>query len=211
VRAIAPVAAAWCALPLFSSCASAPPRVPRPAPVVESFAAAIRTDKPRAAYALLDGPLREEIPYERFLSRWRENRVELKGLAGRLDKAPAGPAARARVRLQSGETVVLALDGEGWRIEGGVLDALSLQTPLDTVLALRRALRRRDLPLLLRVLSRKHRAAWQAAFEEAIEATSDPLDLEVEINGDRAVVHTTGGGSITLAREAGRWRVLEVK
>jgi hypothetical protein len=67
------------------------------------------------------------------------------------------------------------------------------------------------LPALLRVLSRERRAAWLAAFEQSLERTSDPLALEVEVQGEQAVVHLVGGGEIHLKLEAGRWRVWDVR
>ena len=43
-----------------------------------------------------------------------------------------------------------------------------------------------------------------------LEATEDADDLEVEIQGNRARVRTTGGGTIELVRESGEWRVVDV-
>jgi hypothetical protein len=175
------------------------------------FTAALEHDQPQAAYALLDPELRGAIDRERFLRLWRENRAELAELGDRFGRTKAAAVARASAALEDGEQIALVLEDGRWRIAGGVLDAQALSTPLDTVAELRRALRRQSLPSLLRVLSRERRAAWAAAFEKSIEATSDPLDLRVEVNGDDAIVHLTGGGEIHLKREAGRWQVWDLR
>jgi hypothetical protein len=197
---------------LWVGCANRPPaRVPDPVETGARLTAALERDQPQAAYALLDPELRAELARERFLRLWRENRAELAELGERFSRTTAAAVARADAELEDGEQIALVLEDGRWHIAGGVLDAQALSTPLDAVAELRRALLRQSLPSLLRVLSRERRAAWAAAFEKSIEATSDPLDLRVEINGDDAIVHLTGGGEIHLKREAGRWQVWDLR
>jgi hypothetical protein len=205
--------AAWLALLLLhlAGCASAPARVPDPAATAARFVAALKGDQPDAAYALLDPELRASLGHKRFLALWRDNRAELRDLGARLSAIDVAPKARAHVALEDGERVALVLEDGRWRVQGGVLDAQALGTPLDAVAELRRALRRQSLPGLLRVLSRERRAAWFAAFEKSIEQTRDPLDLRIEVHGDEATVHLSGGGQIKLKREAGRWQVWDVR
>jgi hypothetical protein len=196
---------------MLIACAGAPPRVPDPAATATGFAAALKGDRPDAAFALLDPELRAALGRPRFLALWRENRAELHELGQRLSRIDLAAKARAEVALDDGERVALVLERGRWRLAGGVLDAQALGTPLDAVAELRRALRRQSLPGLLRVLSRERRAAWLAAFERSMEQTRDPLDLRVEVHGDEATVHLTGGGQIKLKREAGRWQVWDVR
>jgi limonene-1,2-epoxide hydrolase len=209
VRTLLPVFA-YLLLPVVS-CASAPAPVPSPAGTVERFTRAVKEDDPRAAYRLLDAEVREVVGRERFDALWKENRPELLDLADELERIAEQPVARARQPLAGDQTVVLVLEQGRWLLEGDVLDALALRTPLDTVAAFRLALQRRDLDSLLRVLSRSHRVAWEAAFEAAMEQTGDPLDLEVEIHDDRATIRTTGGGAIHLVREGGRLKIADVE
>lgn len=193
-------------------CGGAPPaKVADPATTARQFAAALRADDAETAYALLEPELREDLGRERFFSLWRENRAELRDLGERIARVDLAAKARAQVELEDGERVALVLEDGAWRVQGGVLDAQALGTPLDAVAELRRALRRQSLPGLLRVLARERRAAWMAAFEKSIAQTGDPLDLRVEINGDEATVHLTGGGEIKLKREAGRWQIWDVR
>jgi hypothetical protein len=196
----------------FLGCASASgARVPDPARTGDSLVSALRADDPRAAYGLLHPQLRATLSQARFTALWRDNRGEMLEFAERWTHTDAGRLAHARVSLADGEQPVLVLEQGQWRLEGGVLDAQALDTPLDAVAELRRALQRQSLPSLLRVLARERRAAWLAAFDKSMQQTRDPLDLQVEVHGDEAVVHLTGGGQVLLKREAGRWQVWDVR
>jgi hypothetical protein len=190
---------------------SAPARVPDPQLAAERFVRALRDDRPQAAYAMLDPELRALMPPARFELLWRDNRAEMQALAREIEATDSELLALARLPLQNGEQVVLVLEQGRWRIAGGSLAAQSPHTPPDAVASLRRALRRQSLPGLLRVLSRERRAAWLAAFEHSLEQTSDGMDLRVDVQGDEAVVHLSGGGQILLKREAGRWHVWDVQ
>ena len=186
-------------------------RVPDPVRPVTALARAIDRDRPGDAYALLDPKLRAQLTRTQFGQLWQQNRAELHELSQKLARVSLQADARARVELADGEQVVTNLEHGAWRIEGGVLDAQALSTPLDAVAELRRALQRQSLPGLLRVLSRERRAAWFAAFERSAQQTADPLDLRVEAHGDEAIVHLTGGGEIHLKKEAGRWQIWDVR
>jgi hypothetical protein len=159
---------------------------------------------------MLDPDARQGRTLEEHTALLRENQQELTAVGAALDQA--GPRARARaiVALSSGERVVLVLEDGGWRVDGGVLDAVGLNTPLDAIGALRRALMRRDLPSLETVLSRQTRAEWEDEIRRVVESTSDPADFEVEVDGNRAIVHA-GGGVIELVRESGGWHVVDVR
>jgi hypothetical protein len=67
------------------------------------------------------------------------------------------------------------------------------------------------LPAILRLLARERRAELEAAIESTLAGSEDPANVEVEENGDNAVVHLPGGGEIQLRREAGKWRLWDVK
>lgn len=205
----APLALALIAL---AGCASTPPaRVPEPGSTARAYFAAVKADNADAAYALLDPALRAELERERFDRLWRENRTEMLELAAAAERTDSQVVAHARAELADGEEVVLVLQEGQWRVAGGVVDAQALGSPMDAVIAMRRALKRQSLPSLLRVLSRERQAAWLASFEETMDRTSDPLDLRVEVSGDEAIVHTSDGGEIHLKREAGKWRVWDVR
>lgn len=186
------------------------PRVEGPASTVRSYAGALREGNAARAWALLDEDARRGRTEREHAALLAANHAEL-ARQGEALAEPTSIEARARVPLESGETVVLVLEDGHWRIDGGVLDAAGLGTPLDAVAAFRRALMRRDLQGIERALSRQTRAEWEEEVRRIVEATADPDDLDVEIEGNRARVRTTGGGSIELVRESGEWRVVDVQ
>lgn len=188
------------------------PRVAGPESAIRHYAEALeRADAP-SAWAILDEDARRGRTREEHAALMEANRVELAEQGRALARAAESDTAvaHAQVTLRTGETVVLVLEGGEWRIDGGVLDAAGLATPLDAVAAFRRALMRHDLPGVERVLSRQTRAEWEEEIRRVVESTEDADDLEVEIQGNHARVRTTGGGSIELVRESGEWRVVDV-
>ena len=104
----------------------------------------------------------------------------------------------------------MVLEEGRWFIDGGVISAPGLRSPMATVRAFRRALQRRSLPGVERVLARQPRAEVEDEIARILDETEDELDLEVEIRGNRARVRTTGGREITLVREAGEWRIVAI-
>lgn len=199
-------------LALTLGCATAP--APRGAnATLAAYVAAVRADDPHAAYVLLDAATRARTPEDAFARRMRESHAELllqvEALETSLARRPA--QVDARVDLDNGNRVVLVEEQGELRIASGVLDAPSLMTPEDAVLALRRALMRRSLSSVLRVLSQDARADVEAEIRDYLAATSDSLDLESDINGDEARVRLTGGRTVTLIREEGEWRVVDVE
>lgn len=203
--------ARWLALILLlSGCARTPPPVQPPSPTARRLAAALQQDEPEAAYRLLSPAVRREVSLQQFRRQWEENTAERRMLGKALQQA-APPRAHAAVVLENGERIPLVLEEGYWRLQGDVMNVAAMATPADAVAALRRALQRRSMDGLLRLLSRRQRAAWEARFEEIIEETRDPLDLEIEIDGQKAVVHTGDGDVIRLRKEAGEWRVTAIE
>jgi hypothetical protein len=195
----------------LGGCASTPARVPDPRATARAFAAAAERGDAKAAWALLDPELRARLDRKDFERTLADNHQELQGLSRGLARVDPSALAQAEVELADGERVLLVLEDGQWHVAGGVLDAQALDTPEAAVIALRHALARQSLPALLRVLSAERRAAWLAAFEQSMERTADPLDLEIDVHGDEAVVHLREGGEIHLKREAGRWQVWDVR
>jgi len=197
---------------LTLGCASAP--APRSAnATLEAYVAAVRADDAHAAYVLLDAATRARTPEAEFAHRMHENHADLLEQANALTQSLARRPLQvnARVDLDDGERVVLVEEHGRLRIASGVIDAPSLSTPEDAVLALRRALMRRSLTSVLRLLSQTTRADVEAEIRDYLSATADSLDLETEIDGDQARVRLTGGRSVTLIREEGEWRVVDVE
>jgi len=195
---------------LLCACASSVPVTP-PQPTVERYVKAIERGDADATYALLSQERRAQVSASEFRARFEDTRAELTERTDRIRNTGTNADAEATVELDDGDSVKLVLEHGEWRIAAGVLDASALRTPVDAVQSLRRVLLRRDLAGLLSLLTREERASWEATFGRIIESTADPLDWETLISGDEASVRTTGGGVIILRREAGRWRVQDIR
>ncbi len=200
------VALGW----LLASC-GASASVEPPQDTLRAYVTALRANDASRAYRLLDDETRAEVTQAQFQTLMTENREELLARATDLERLAARTHARAIVPLESGATVQLVLEEEGWRIQGGVLDAPVLRTPVDAVVAFRQALERRSFRSLSRVLARQTRNELEAEVMRLLEDTADRLDLDVERRGNQARVRTTSGREIELVREAGEWRVVEVR
>jgi len=185
---------------------------PEPRSALRAWAAAVRARDAGAAYALLDERARSETDAARFQALFDANHAELTAQAQALDaRAASDVRARARLTLVDGEVVALVLEDGAWRIDGGVLDAPGLRAPEDAIAALRRALARRSLPGVLRVLSRETRADVEAEIARFLEASGDVAALETRTEGDTAEVRLGSGVRVTLVREGGAWRVVDVE
>jgi hypothetical protein len=184
-----------------------------PSTAISAYSAAVSRGDAEAAYALLSDRARASVSRERFASLLAENRADVTDAVAQLAARDAAhpTSAEARLVLETGETVTLVLEGGAWRVRTGVLDAPTLATPTDAVLSLRRALQRRSLGGVLRVLSREQRAEVFAAIDALVSSTADPADLHAEVEGDHATVTLTGGLVVTLVRESGEWRVVDVE
>ena len=199
------------ALTFAPGCGSASGRMETPETALARYQQAVQEGDVDAAYALLAEETRATVSAGAFRQLMADNRAELGEQAAALGPAiGAGVPARAEIALASGEKVVLMLEDGRWSLAGGVLSAPALSTPLDSVRALRRALARRSLPGIERVLARQTRADLADEIDRLLSETADELDLQVEEQGNSARVRTTGGREITLVRESGEWRVVEV-
>lgn len=183
-----------------------------PERTLSAYVRAIREGDARAAYDLLDRETRAGLSYDAFAALMKENRRELERQAAELERRLSQPILpEARVRLENGDPILLVREKDRWRIEEGVVESPVLRSPRDAVLELRRALRRRSLRDVERVLSRDARAQLEAEIERFLAETADELDLETQVEGARARVRTTEGREIHLVRESGEWRVVAVE
>ncbi len=192
-------------------CGGAPSAAADPSDVVRAFVAASERGDVDAVHALLDDASRATVTVEALRGAHDANPEERAAQAAALRGAEARPTTRAEVALASGEEVTLVVEEGAFRVAGGVLESTAPGTPEQAIVGLRHALKRRSLPLFLRVLSRGTRAELEADIARLLEETEDELDLEVAESGDRATVRLGGGGAIELVREAGEWRIEDIR
>ena len=185
-----------------------------PRDTAQAYAAAARRGDAEAVYALLDAETRASLTLEELRDIMAEGAEELREQADAVDAALGDPQlvqTQARVPLRAGPHAVLVIEGKRWRLVGTLLNAVSLATPEDAVMAFRSALARRSLPSIERILARAPRAEIEAQIERFLDDTEDEPALDVGIQDNEATVRTPGGRVIRMVREAGEWHVLSVE
>lgn len=157
-----------------------------------------------AALATLTG--REEAETSALVD---DARAEIAALAAAARTRPL--ESRGRAYLEAGEVVVLVQEDGRWHVASGILGVASLETPADAIRALSAMLRRIEGTGLESVLARDTRGAVHEELERWRRSTADPDALPIAIDGDTAIATTPAGGTIELRREAGEWRVVDLR
>ncbi len=206
--------ACLCGALVLGGCAGGGSITRPPDTLARDYADALRRGDADAVYAMLDEETRASVDLETLRAQMAETQAELEEQAQAIEAALLDPqlvSTGARVPLAHDQHATLVVEGTRWRILGTVLDAVSLATPRDAVLAFRSALGRRSLRGVERVLARQPRSEIEAQIQRFLMDTEDELDLDVDIQGNDATVRTASGRVIRLVREAGEWHVLSVE
>ncbi len=163
------------------------------------------------AYSLLSAGRRAQTSREEFRAAAEAYPEEVEEQARQLRRQLTDPVpVRATLRGSGGETAAFALEGGRWRIVEGAAGSVALDSPLQAVRALRRALDRGSYPAVLRVLSRESRAVLEDEVARIAEGLADEEALEVEIRGNRARVVYGESHFVDLVREDNEWVVVDV-
>lgn len=187
---------------------------------ITSIVAALRSDDPAQAYALLAESIRAQMGFEEFAAQWQASAAERQDRAQALETELAGsPAAgeRARITYPDGKSVHLVREGDGWRIESALVSLAHAGRPRDAALLLARALTARDYDAVMRILtnSRRERIGQQledftTSLTRHLEAGPDTLE---RIDDGRAELRWDDGDAhyrIALHKEGDQWRVDDV-
>lgn len=187
---------------------------------VDLVIAALHSDDPARAYALLSADVRQQIDYEQFASRWKETAAErrerARELQGELQAAPS-LGERALVTLADGSTVYLIREGDVWRLESPLLSSLRADHPRETLRLLAQALTTHDYEALMRVVTERRRTAIGDLVEHLAASLTQHLQdgtesIEVLDEGHSELRWDDGDVryKIVLHKENGEWRVDDV-
>jgi hypothetical protein len=164
-----------------------------------------------AAYGLLSSAQRRAISLEQLQSLAASYQDEVREQARQLERLRSEPVpVRAEMRGPGSQVATFTLEDGRWRIAEGAVGAASLESPLQAVRALRRALERRSYGAVMRVLSRDSRAVIEDEVARIAEQLADEEGLRVEITGNRARIVYDETHFIDLAREDGEWVVADM-
>jgi hypothetical protein len=187
---------------------------------IESIVAALRSDDPARAYALLSADVRQEIAFEEFAAQWQATAAERRERATELEaELGAAPSMgeRARVTLADGSAVNLVREGSAWRLESALISALRTGQPRETVQMFAQALSAHDYDALLRVLTERRRASVSTLIDDMAESLLRHLQSgadTIEVLADDRVELRWDDGDvryeILLHDEGGEWRIDDI-
>lgn len=204
-RWLAPTLLAAALISGAAGCGSA--RVPDPRDAAKAYAEAAAKGDSDRLYEMLSDKGKRALTRDEVKHLVGDERAELADQG----KALASPAAvvksEARLRYADGEEAALTVEDGSYRIVAADALPSAARTPVQVLGELRRVLARRSYPGLVRLLSPSTRAAVETDLRSLVEGLESPEGLDVQVNGDAAVVTVPGGHQVRLRREGGSWFV----
>lgn len=183
------------------------PVVPDPRDAAREYAEAAERGDSDALYEMMTSDARRKYGRKGVARAVKNARAELKARGKALASESSEVEATARVAYADGEQATLEItDGEFRVASAGALPA-GAQSPEQALDQLRQVLARRSYPGLLRVLSGESRSAMENDLRSLVTGLEHPETLDIEVDGDEAVVRIPGGHVVKLKREAGVWRI----
>lgn len=201
-------------LVLLAACAHAPGAPgATPTDAAQRLAATLRSDDPRAGWALLAPGLQNEDRYDAFATRWRATRAERARRAASIERALRETdqvGERAKLGLPDGHSAELVRESGGWRLETPLVAALDISTAVETLRMFAAAIEERSVTGVLHVLTSARREDARRALDRFAGGLRAHLGDALDISGDRAALVWHDGEHryrVTLKRENGEWRV----
>jgi hypothetical protein len=186
-------------------------RVSDPGVAVAAYAAAARRGDADAIYSLLSRRAQADLGRAGTRQKVKDARRELATQADYLARPGVEVEVAAVIRYDDGEQAELGLESGLFRVGSASALPAAARTPAEALAGLRQALARRSYVALVRVLSAETRGALESDMGSIVDGLQDPETLDVQVSGDDAEVELPSGHSVRLKREAGVWRVEDLK
>lgn len=181
--------------------------IPDPRDAADRYAEAAARGDADAIYEMMSDESQRALSRDEVRTLVKDQRAELGEQAKGLKGAGVVVKAEASVLYADGEEAGLAVEADGYRISAADALPAGARTPVQALGQLRRVLARRSYAGLVRVLSPTTRAAIEADLRSLVEGLEHPEGLDVDVQGDVAVVIVPGGHEVRLRREGGEWHV----
>ena len=198
-----------------------------PSDTLRAYSRALRERRVEDAYALLATDARRSIPLEAFRRMILESPGDMDEIAAALARPATDPIVTATVATPSGDEVVLVYEHGRWRVDGQSLDLYAQATPRQAIRAFLRAFERRRYDILMRFVPEAKRVSderFPALDEERLRASwegpqKDEMiritlgiraalpEASIEETNDRATMTYGAGGTLSLLREHGAWKI----
>jgi hypothetical protein len=187
------------------------PSMPDPRDAAKRYAEALEKGDHAAVYALLTQNSKRRFGTSGTRKLMDGARAELLAQARAASSPSARMQAEAELRFEDGDSVVLVLEDDAFKVGSAGTFPAEPRTPAQALSALRRALAVRSYPALVRLLSAEGRGAVEGDLRALVEGLDHSETLEVEVDGDSARVAVPGGYVIKLRREFGVWRIEDIQ
>jgi len=195
-----------------AGCRSKPTRSPER--LRDAHVAALRTDDPKAAYALLSPELRAAVSYAEFEARWKADAAEREAAieaAESLDPAVATPIHGGTTVHPGGRVLRWTQVGDEVQVVEGLPGRPDTSTPAQTVRAFVAAVRRADLAQVRGLLGEGLGDAidedWSDRVDAIERALEEPGALDLSVDLRRAELRYETGRAVTLEQTPQGWRI----
>jgi hypothetical protein len=191
-----------------------------PDTTVREFSEALRTNRPRDAYALLSEDYRQRVTFEEFESYLNDHPDEARDIATLLTRIDGDPEVSAIVRYADGQELTLTQEDGVWRITGNPANLYDQTTPRAAIRAFVRAMERRRYDIVLRFVPNASREGMDEArlresfegegreeVERLLASLRANLDNPIEEVGDRATMSYGEGAAVQMVLEDGLWKI----
>ncbi len=184
----------------------------------DAYAAALRSDDPDAAYALLAPEVQARTDIEDFRARWAagedQHASRLEAIAA-LDDDRQAPVLTGTTTHEGGVVIRWTYTSQGFLVVDGLPGIPDTSTPAATARALVAALRGISNAQLDRVLATELLEQigedWSARADAIEAALAEPGSLSYSADNSRAVLRYGGGRAITFEQTTAGWRVAELR
>jgi hypothetical protein len=188
-----------------------------------AYARALEQGRTRDAYALLSDGAQKSMPFETFERMVKENPEDVKAIAQALTRPSGAAQVTATVTAPDGQTLLLKLEGNRWRVDRTAIDLYAQDTPEAALATFVRAFENKRWDVLLRFVpdakregldKEKLRVAFEGEQREEVQRITQAIKgalptATVERLDDRATMSYGAGGTIELLREHGIWKIEE--
>lgn len=202
--------------PTLGGCAAGAKRSPEG--LRDAYAAALRSDDPDAAFALLAPEVQARTDIEEFRKRWAESDAQhdaaLEAIA-KIDDDRKTPVLTGTTTHEGGVMLHWTYTSLGFLLVDGLPGIPDTSTPAATARALIAALRAVSDAQLERVLSTEMLERlgddWSARADAIEAALEEPGSISYSADNARAVLHYGAGRAITFEQTVQGWRVAELR
>lgn len=185
-----------------------------PARLRDAHVAALRTDDPAAAYALLSPEVQATVSYEEFEARWQSDAAEHRdaiAAAESLDPALEAPLHGGTTVHEGGRVLRWTQVDDDLQVTEGLPGRPDTSTPAQAVRAFIAAVRRADLAEVRGLLGEPLLEAIEEDFGARVDAIESALEepgaLDLSADLRRAELRYETGRVLTLEQTPDGWRI----